>query len=137
MTDTIDPARRSINMSKIRSKDTSPERKVRSLLHWNGYRYRVNYPSLPGKPDIVFPKRKRAIFIHGCFWHNHKKNNCRYNHTPASNVEYWSGKILRNMERDASHLKALRKLGYRVLILWECEVKKDRFETKLWNFLRY
>lgn len=107
-------------MRAIRSKDTAPEMVVRRLLHGMGYRYRLHRRDLPGKPDIVFGSRRKAIFVHGCFWHQH--SGCREGRPPRSNAEYWEPKLARNRTRDEEHLQALTKLGWRVLVLWECEV---------------
>lgn len=124
MTDRISAEKRSRNMSHIRSKDTSIELKVRKYLFSLGYRYRVNYKDLPGKPDMVFTKKKIAIFIHGCYWHGH---NCksRYSHISKSNTDYWNEKIKRNQERDKRNIELLEKDGWKVIVLWECEIKED------------
>lgn len=115
---------RSKNMSHIRSKDTSIELKVRKYLFSLGYRYRVNYKELPGKPDIVFTKKKIAIFIHGCYWHGHNCNS-RYAHVSKSNTDYWNTKIQRNQERDKRNIEQLGKDGWKVIVLWECEIKEN------------
>ncbi len=128
MTDRITKEQRSKNMSHIRSKDTSIELKVRKYLFSLGYRYRVNYKELPGKPDIVFTKKKIAIFIHGCYWHGHNCNS-RYAHISKSNTNYWNTKIQRNQERDKRNIEQLEKDGWKVIVLWECEIK-DNFEEK-------
>ena len=128
MTDRITKEQRSKNMSQIRSKDTSIELKVRKYLFSLGYRYRVNYKELPGKPDIVFTKKKIAIFIHGCYWHGHNCNS-RYAHVSKSNTDYWNTKIQRNQERDKRNIEQLEKDGWKVIVLWECEIK-DNFEEK-------
>ena len=128
MTDRITKEQRSKNMSHIRSKDTSIELKVRKYLFSLGYRYRVNYKELPGKPDIVFTKKKIAIFIHGCYWHGHNCNS-RYAHVSKSNTDYWNTKIQRNQERDKRNIEQLEKDGWKVIVLWECEIK-DNFEEK-------
>lgn len=136
MTDRITKEQRSKNMSHIRSKDTSIELKVRKYLFSLGYRYRVNYKKLPGKPDIVFTKKKIAIFIHGCYWHGHNCNS-RYAHVSKSNTDYWNTKIQRNQERDKINIEQLEKDGWKVIVLWECEIK-DNFEEKskyILNFL--
>ena len=111
-------------MSHIRSKDTSIELMVRHRLFAMGYRYRVNYKQLPGKPDIVFTKKKVAIFIHGCYWHGH---NCgsRYAHFSKSNQGYWGPKIQRTQQRDQEHIKELESLGWKVIVLWECQIKSN------------
>lgn len=128
MTDRITKEQRSKNMSHIRSKDTSIELKVRKYLFSLDYRYRVNYKKLPGKPDIVFTKKKIAIFIHGCYWHGHNCNS-RYAHISKSNTNYWNTKIQRNQERDKRNIEQLEKDGWKVIVLWECEIK-DNFEEK-------
>lgn len=124
MTDRITKEQRSKNMSHIRSKDTSIELKVRKYLFSLGYRYRVNYKKLPGKPDIVFTKKKIAIFIHGCYWHGHNCNS-RYAHVSKSNTDYWNTKIQRNQERDKRNIEQLEKDGWKVIVLWECEIKEN------------
>lgn len=124
MTDRMTKEQRSKNMSHIRSKDTSIELKVRKYLFSLGYRYRVNYKELPGKPDIVFTKKKIAIFIHGCYWHGHNCNS-RYAHISKSNTNYWNTKIQRNQERDKRNIEQLEKDGWKVIVLWECEIKEN------------
>lgn len=124
MTDRMTKEQRSKNMSHIRSKDTSIELKVRKYLFSLGYRYRVNYKKLPGKPDIVFTKKKIAIFIHGCYWHGHNCNS-RYAHVSKSNTDYWNTKIQRNQERDKINIEQLEKDGWKVIVLWECEIKEN------------
>lgn len=123
MADTITPKRRSEIMSHIRSKDTSIELMVRRYLFSQGYRYRVNYKALPGKPDIVFTKKKIAIFIHGCYWHGHDCGS-RYAHSSQSNKTYWGPKIERTKQRDQDHIQELEADGWRVIVLWECEIKE-------------
>ena len=134
MTDRITKEQRSKNMSHIRSKDTSIELKVRKYLFSLGYRYRVNYKKLPGKPDIVFTKKKIAIFIHGCYWHGHNCNS-RYAHISKSNTNYWNTKIQRNQERDKRNIEQLEKDGWKVIVLWECEIK-DNFGSIQGNLIR-
>ena len=119
MTDILTKEKRSWNMSRIRNKNTRPEIVVRSLLHCIGYRFRLHRKDLPGNPDIVLPKYKTIIFVHGCFWHRHK--NCKYAYTPKSRVDFWQKKFLGNIERDCKHKKELKKLGWKVLVIWECE----------------
>lgn len=128
MPDTVSQKRRSEIMSHIRSKDTSIELLVRKQLFAQGFRYRVNYKKLPGKPDIVFTKKKVAIYVHGCFWHGHDVG-CRYSHVPQSRAEYWSEKISRTKIRDREHIDELESGGWRVLIVWECEIRKDLQEV--------
>ena len=108
------------NMRRIRSRDTKPEITVRRTLHRMGYRYRLHRANLPGKPDLVFPSRRKVIFVHGCFWHSHA---CKLAHVPASNTQYWGPKLEGNRRRDAAHAAALRKLGWKCLVIWECEVR--------------
>jgi len=128
MPDTITPKRRSEIMSHIKSKDTSIELMVRRYLFALGYRYRVNYKSLPGKPDIVFTKKKIAIFIHGCYWHGHDCGS-RYAHTSKSNQAYWGPKIQRNQQRDQKHIAQLEANGWKVIVLWECQIKNHFDQT--------
>lgn len=119
--DKLTPQRRSDNMARIRSKDTSPELIVRRIAHGMGYRYRLHAKDLPGKPDLVFRSRKKAIFIHGCFWHGHTE--CREGRVPKSRTDYWQPKLERNRLRDAAHEEALHDLGWQTLTLWECQLK--------------
>lgn len=137
MPDTVSKERRSEIMSHIKSKNTSIEVLVRKQLFALGYRYRINYKKLPGKPDIVFTKKKVAIFIHGCFWHGHEIG-CRYSHIPQSRQEYWTEKINRTKARDIDHIAKLESDGWQVLIIWECEVKKNLSDVidRIVNFLQ-
>lgn len=123
--DKISRERRSLNMSRIRSKDTKPELKVRRLLFSKGYRYRIHVSDLPGKPDLVFTRKRVAIFVHGCFWYCHSKESCLDSKIPKSNSDYWSKKLQRNVERDAESLSRLQELGWRVLVIWDCETGDD------------
>jgi DNA mismatch endonuclease (patch repair protein) len=123
--DKISSERRSLNMSKIRSKDTKPELKVRRLLFSKGYRYRIHVSDLPGKPDLVFVRKRVAIFVHGCFWHCHPKESCLDSKIPKSNSDYWLKKLQRNVVRDAESLSKLQELGWRVLVIWDCETRDD------------
>ncbi len=129
---------RSYNMSRIRSINSKPEEMVRKYLFSKGLRYRKNIKTLPGKPDIVLKKYKTVVFVNGCFWHGHE--NCRYFVMPKSNTEYWEKKIRRNIERDVSVYKKLSELGWNVIIIWECELKKDKRKNTLeylyYNILR-
>lgn len=124
MTDIVDKVTRSRMMAGIRGKDTRPEMVVRRALHARGFRYRLNVRSLPGAPDLVFPKRRAVIFIHGCYWHRHE--GCRYATTPATNTEFWASKFAGNVARDARNVRDLRSAGWRVGIIWECALKGDR-----------
>lgn len=121
--DTLSPAERSEVMRRVRSKDTKPEVFVRSVLHRMGYRFRLHRKDLPGNPDIVLPKHRTAVFIHGCFWHQHP--GCRKATVPQNNRDYWERKLSRNVERDALSVRALEEAGWRVVILWECEIPRD------------
>lgn len=121
MTDVFLESKRSWIMSQVRGKDTSPELIVRSLIHRLGYRFRLHRKDLPGKPDIVFPSRKKAIFVHGCFWHGHDCH--RGSRTPKTNNVYWKEKIERNVRRDKARQRELDLLGWRTLIIWECRTK--------------
>jgi len=112
---------RSEMMAAVRSKNTRPEMLVRRLVHGSGYRYRLHRSDLPGKPDLVLPSRRKVIFVHGCFWHQH---GCALSHMPKTNVSYWAPKLQRNQARDREHLKALRAAGWKCLVLWECELNK-------------
>lgn len=117
-------------MALIRSNDTKPEAFVRSVLHKLGFRFRKNVKALPGKPDIVLPKYKTIIFVHGCFWHQHK--GCKRSTIPKSNINYWQPKLVRNVERDSEHKVVLEQLGWKIAVVWECEVKKtDELLKKL------
>lgn len=121
MTDHLTKEKRSWNMSRIRSKDTKPEIIVRSLLHHLGYRFRLHSKKLPGKPDIVLTKYKTVIFVHGCFWHRHK--DCSRATMPKSNQEYWNAKFERNVQRFKEVSEQIKSLGWKVTVVWECEVK--------------
>ena len=122
--DRISKARRSWNMSRIRDKNTQPERKVRSLLHKLGYRFRLHRKDLPGRPDIVLPKYRAVIFVKGCFWHRHK--NCEYAYTPKSREQFWQTKFENNVKRDHLVHRQLRKLGWLVIVIWECELNNTK-----------
>jgi DNA mismatch endonuclease (patch repair protein) len=108
-------------MSRIRSKDTKPEKAVRSLLHSMGYRFRLHVKELPGKPDIILPKYKTIIFVHGCYWHRHP--GCKYAYTPKSRVSFYQEKFRQNVERDEKVSSQLEEAGWTVIVLWECETK--------------
>jgi len=115
--------KRSEAMSKIRSKNTKPEMALRKALFARGFRYRVNDAKLPGKPDIVLPKYKTLIFLHGCFWHRHE--GCKYAYTPKTNTEFWVDKTTSNKERDRINLQKLTALGWNVITVWECEIRHE------------
>ncbi len=128
--DTLDPKRRSWNMSRIKGKDTKPELMVRSLLHRMGLRFRVHRKDLPGKPDIVLPRHQTVVFVHGCFWHRH--HGCRYAYTPKTRVTFWQKEFDANIERDKRNARDLRRLGWRVITVWECETKRsDKLSRRL------
>ncbi|WP_114793120.1 DNA mismatch endonuclease Vsr [Niabella yanshanensis] len=123
MADIWSKEKRSEVMSKIRSKDTKPEIMLRKALFALGYRYRIHNKKLPGKPDIVLPKYKTAIFVHGCFWHYHA--DCREGRIPNTNSTFWKEKLLKNISRDQKHQEALQQLGWKVLVCWECDIEKN------------
>ncbi|MCF8226011.1 MAG: DNA mismatch endonuclease Vsr [Bacteroidales bacterium] len=129
MTDVHDPAVRSYNMSKIRSKDTKPEMIVRKFLFAHGFRYRLHQENLPGKPDITLKKYNAVIFVNGCFWHGHE--NCSYFKLPATRTKWWKSKIMANRERDAKNITKLIKAGYRTITLWECDLKGSNLDKTL------
>jgi DNA mismatch endonuclease, patch repair protein len=134
MADNLTAEQRKRNMANIRSRHTKPELIVRSIIHGLGYRFRLHDKKLPGKPDIVLPRHKKIILIHGCFWHMH---DCkRGNVTPKTNVDYWQNKRFRNVARDKDNLSFYANSGFNTLIIWECEVKdKDALTNKLKEFL--
>ncbi len=129
MADVHTPEQRSYNMSQIHGRDTKPEEIIRKYLFSKGFRYRKNDARLPGKPDIVLPKYKTVIFVNGCFWHKHE--GCKYFVWPKNNAEFWKSKINRNVERDLAQRHELESLGWRVIVVWECELKKERLETTM------
>lgn len=128
MADNLSPEDRRKNMSHIRSKNSKPEELVRKYLFAQGFRYRKNVAKLPGKPDIVLPKYRAVIFVNGCFWHKH---DCPRFVWPTSNTEYWKKKINGNVERDGANHKLLEETGWKVITIWECELKKDRAQETL------
>jgi len=123
MTDVMSSEQRSRNMSRIRGKDTKPELHLRSLLHASGFRFRVHHSGLPGRPDIVLPKYKTVIFVHGCFWHRHE--GCRYTTTPKTRPDFWAAKFEATLIRDAKKSDQLRSAGWQVVTVWECELKEN------------
>jgi DNA mismatch endonuclease (patch repair protein) len=135
VTDRLTPERRSANMSRIRSRDTSPELIVRKMVHALGFRFRLHVAELPGKPDLVFPRLKKVIEVRGCFWHQHK--GCIDSHIPRSRVEYWRPKLKMNRRRDQKNERRLRAAGWDVLTLWECELEQTmKLQQRLRAFLR-
>ncbi|MCZ8186205.1 MAG: very short patch repair endonuclease [Beijerinckiaceae bacterium] len=123
MNDIVDRETRSRMMAGIKGKNTGPELMLRRLLHQAGFRYRIHPKNLPGKPDIVLPRYRAAVFVHGCFWHRHP--GCRYSTVPSSNTEFWNAKFAANVTRDAKKERALIAAGWRVAVVWECELKRD------------
>jgi DNA mismatch endonuclease (patch repair protein) len=121
-------------MSKVRGKDSAPEMKLRRLVHGLGYRYRLHVKELPGNPDLVFPYRRAVIFMHGCFWHRHAA--CKLARLPKSRLDFWETKLEANRRRDMDHLERLRDLGWRALVIWECEMQNlDRVSCLVVEFL--
>ena len=120
MTDVFSKRKRKWVMSRIHGRDTEPERLVRSFLHKHGFRFRLHRRDLPGVPDIVLPKYRTVIFVHGCFWHSH---SCRDGRRPSSNTDYWEQKLDRNAKRDARNIRSLRRLGWSCLTVWACKLK--------------
>ena len=139
MTDVVDKNTRSRMMSGIRGKDTTPELLIRKALFRKGFRYRLHYPGLPGKPDLVFPKYSAIVLINGCFWHGH---GCHLFKWPKTRHEFWKGKISGNVERDLRNLRWCHELGWRVMVVWECAVKgkqrlpREEVVTRVENWLR-
>src|SRR5690348_17123732 len=122
MRDRLSSERRSWNMSRIRAGNTTPELSVRSFLHRVGIRFRVHDPRLPGKPDLVVPRSRTVVFVHGCFWHRHRR--CKPTTTPTNNAEFWKTKFRENVARDQRKERALRRLGWRVKVIWECQAQR-------------
>lgn len=134
--DNLSPSERSERMSRVRSAHTRPEILVRKLIFGMGYRYRLHRKDLPGKPDIVFPSRKKVIFVHGCFWHQHQDPTCRLSRIPKTKQDFWVPKFIANQERDRIALSELKRLGWQVLIIWECQLKNiDSLRAKISEFL--
>jgi DNA mismatch endonuclease (patch repair protein) len=119
--DTLSPSQRSARMRLIQSMNTSPEKVARHFVHKLGYRYRLHGADLPGRPDLVFPGRRKVIFVHGCFWHRH--NHCDLARLPKSRLEFWLPKLTRNKERDAANRGALTRMGWSSLVIWECDLR--------------
>ena len=134
MTDVHDKKTRSYNMSRVKNKDTKPEMLVRRFLHQKGFRYKLHDKSLPGKPDLVLPRYKVAIFIHGCFWHGHKE--CKYFTVPQTRTEWWQNKIEGNARNDQKAVKALKSAGWKVVIIWACQLKPLKIEATQRKLLR-
>ena len=121
--DTLTPEQRSERMSRVRGADTEPELLVRRLVHGMGYRYRLHGKGLPGRPDLVFSARRKAVFVHGCFWHRHPNPRCSLARLPKSHLNFWLAKLEGNRARDERNQTKLRKLGWKVMVVWECQTK--------------
>lgn len=133
--DKVSIAKRSEIMARVQSKDTKPEMIVRKIAFSLGFRYHINSKNLPGKPDLSIKSRKKAVFVHGCFWHRHE--GCKMASTPVSNTEYWTKKFLGNQTRDRAIIEKYKEMGWRPLIIWECEIKdKTRLRKILRNYLK-
>jgi DNA mismatch endonuclease, patch repair protein len=136
MADTLSPMARSLLMQSIHSKDTGPELVVRRMIHAMGIRYALHRRDLPGCPDLVLAPRRKVIFVHGCFWHSHTSSRCRLARLPKSRRDYWLPKLASNRKRDEKVKRALRKLGWKILVVWECQLRdKEQLKNKLWRFL--
>lgn len=134
MADVHNQQTRSYNMSQIKGKNTKPEMLVRKFLFAHGYRYKLHDKKLPGKPDIVLPKYKTVIFVHGCFWHGH--TNCKYYVVPKTNTDWWLNKINRNIANDAKAVKALKRDGWKIITVWECKLKPVSIQLTLDSLLK-
>lgn len=133
MADPLSKEQRSRVMSRVKNKDTKPEVRVRSMLHQMGYRFRLHLRDLPGAPDIVLPRHRKAVFVHGCFWHSH---DCPRGKRPSTRTEFWNAKLDRNVERDRTNRESLENQGWQVLTVWECELKDpDAVREKLRRFM--
>jgi len=136
MVDSLTVSERRARMSLIRFRDTKPEMAVRRMLHSMGYRYRLHVKDLPGTPDVVFRRRKKVIFIHGCFWHRHPNPACKLARLPKSRLEFWEPKLEGNRRRDEANLIKLKKMGWNVLVVWECELRdSEQLGNKLLRFV--
>jgi DNA mismatch endonuclease (patch repair protein) len=134
--DHVEPSKRSLIMAAVRSKDTGPEMAVRRIVQRLGFRYRRHVKALPGCPDFVFPPRRKVIFVHGCFWHRHKK--CRYATSPKTRKKFWEAKFAANVARDRRNQRQLKRMNWSVMKVWQCELKKlERLTRRLHDFLSY
>lgn len=134
MTDHVNRAKRSLMMAAVHSRDTKPEIAVRKIVHSLGYRYRLHDRNLPGRPDLAFASRRKAIFVHGCFWHRH--NRCKYATTPKTRTLYWQAKFHSNVVRDRGNRRDLKRLGWAVMTIWQCELKNpEKLTERLNEFL--
>lgn len=136
MADTLTPKQRSARMAQVRARDTSPEKKVRALVRALGYRYTLHNRQLPGTPDLVFPSVRKVIFVHGCFWHRHPSKRCKLARLPKSRLEFWLPKLVENRARDLRTQRALNRLGWRYIVVWECQLAHtERLEARIRRFL--
>jgi len=134
--DTLTPEQRSERMSRVRGKNTKPEMAVRSLAHRLGYRFRLHRSDLPGKPDLVFPSRRKAIFVHGCFWHRHPNPGCKLARLPKSRRDFWIPKLEGNRQRDLRDQAKLNAMGWNSLVIWECQVReREWLKERITGFL--
>jgi DNA mismatch endonuclease (patch repair protein) len=134
--DTLSPSERSERMARVRGRDSKPEMLVRRLIHAMGFRYRLHDRRLPGAPDLVFPRLRKVIFVHGCFWHRHPDPNCKLARMPKSRLDFWMPKLQGNRERDARCQAELAALGWRFLVVWECQMRdKEQLKNKMRVFL--
>ena len=137
MADTLTPTERSERMGRVRGKDTKPEMVVRRLVHGMGYRYRLHVRSLPGCPDLVFPRFRKVLFVHGCFWHRHPDPACKLARLPKSRLDFWKPKLEGNRQRDEQNQAALLALGWRFMVIWECEIGDiQELAVRVKGFLR-
>lgn len=138
MADTLSPVERSQRMKLVRGKNTKPELTVRRLVHAMGYRYALHRRDLPGSPDLVFAPRKKVIFVHGCFWHRHGNPTCHFSRLPKSRLEFWLPKLESNQIRDDKNKRALRALGWKILVVWECQLgNKEHLKNRIVQFLEF
>lgn len=135
MVDKFSKQKRSEIMSHIKSKNTKPEMTVRKIIYSLGYRYRLHRKDLPGKPDLAFINKKKVIFINGCFWHGH--SGCNKSALPDTNYEFWNDKIKNNINRDTLNYKRLKDMGWKYLVIWQCEIKKDNIENIKSNIIHF
>lgn len=136
MADTLTKNERSIRMGRVKSRDTSPELQVRRMIHRMGFRYRLYVRELPGRPDIVLPRHRKAVFVHGCFWHRHAALGCKLARLPKSRLEFWLPKLESNRRRDQRDMRKLRNAGWQIMVVWECQLRdKERLENRLKRFL--
>lgn len=134
--DTLSPQQRSERMSRVRGRDTKPEMQVRRLVHAMGYRFRLHRRDLPGVPDLVFPSRRKVIFVHGCFWHRHPDPACKLARMPKSRLDFWSTKLENNKNRDEKNIVQLNDLGWKTLVIWECQAgDREALQARIREFL--